>query len=549
VQRLKASGLAAGLAVGALLLVAAVPTAAQTANAPDVASPAVSATGDARATGERDPADRTAFGVPVYGNPPGFGAGATGFESSGTARRKARTKRPPPVAGAATGAAGAAIGATLAPATAPAPSASGGAQARQRIVPQLARRGAAPNDPPTPWSPPPIVVPPRRAAVDPTPFDPLGLRAGVFLIRPAVELSGGYDSNPQHATTPKGSSEFVAAHELTVRSDWERHALNADIRGSYTAFGESFPGSPARLDRPTLDSRLSGRIDASANDRVNLEGRLIVSTDNPGSPNIQAGLTRLPIVTTTGGTLGYAHDFNRLEIAVAGSADRSVYQDSVLTDGTTFSNDDRNFDQFGGTLRGSYELMPGVKPFVEAALDTRIHDIAIDRTGADRDSEGRTLRAGTTFRLTGKLTGEVSLGETRRTYEDPSLPRLSGPIFDASLIYAATPLTTMKLTARSTAGELVLPGASGVLYRDFGLEIDHDFRRWLTGAVKLGYGADSYFGVDRFDNRYTAGASLGYKITRTVQIKGEFRHDWLQSTVSGVSYEANIALLMVRLQR
>jgi hypothetical protein len=416
-------------------------------------------------------------------------------------------------------------------------------------VPQLARRGAPAIDPPTLGSPPPIIPPPRRAAVDPAPFDALGLRAGVFLIRPAVEFTGGYDSNPQHATPPKGSSEFIVAPEVIVRSDWERHALNADIRGSYTAFGESFPGSPAKLDRPTLDSRLSGRIDASANDRVNLEGRLLVSTDNPGSPNIQAGLTRLPIVTTLGGTFGYAHDFNRLEIAATATADRSVYQDSVLTDGTISSNDDRNFDQFGGTLRGSYELMPGVKPFVEAALDTRIHDIAIDRTGADRDSRGRTLRAGTTFRLTGKLTGEVSLGETTRTYEDPSLPRLSGPLFDASLIYAATPLTTMKFTARSTVGELVQPGASGVLYRDFGLEIDHDFRRWLTGTVKLGYGADSYVGVDRFDNRYTAGASLTYKVTRTVQIRGEFRHDWLRSTVSGVNYDANIALLTVRLQR
>jgi len=491
--------------------------------------------------------------LPVYGNPPGFGAGATGFVSNGAARRKGRAKRTPPssTSGATsqtTNPAGAGAGTAAAPAAPP--SATAGGQAGRRTTPQLTRHGAPPIDPPpTLGTPPPVVVPPRRAAVDPAPFDPLGLRAGTFLIRPAVELTGGYDSNPPHATPPKGSSEFIVAPELIVRSDWERHALNADIRGTYTAFGESFPGSPAKLDRPTLDSRLSGRIDASPSDRVNLEGRLLVSTDNPGSPNVQAGLTRLPIVTTLGGTLGYAHDFNRLEIAAAATADRSVYQDSVLTDGTISSNDDRNFDQFGGTLRGSYELLPGVKPFVEAALDTRIHDITIDRTGADRDSHGRTLRAGTTFRLTGKLTGEVALGETRRTYEDPSLPRLSGPIFDAALIYAATPLTTMKLTARSTVGELVLPGASGVLYRDFGLEIDHDFRRWLTGALKLGYGADSYVGVDRFDNRYTAGASLAYKVTRTVQIKGEFRHDWLRSTVTGVDYDANIALATVRLQR
>jgi hypothetical protein len=191
---------------------------------------------------------------------------------------------------------------------------------------------------------------------------------------------------------PKGSWDFIVAPELTVRSDWERHALNADIHGTYTAFAETFPGSPVRLDRPTLDSRVSGRIDASSDDRVDMQGRLLLSTDNLGSPNIQAGLARLPIITTPGATLGYTHDFNRFELAAAGTVDRSIYQDSALTNGTSVSNDDRNFNQFGGTLRGSYELLPGVRPFVEAALDTRIHDIAIDRTGADRDSQGRTIR-------------------------------------------------------------------------------------------------------------------------------------------------------------
>jgi hypothetical protein len=117
------------------------------------------------------------------------------------------------------------------------------------------------------------------------------------------------------------------------------------------------------------------------------------------------------------------------------------------------------------------------------------------------------------------------------------------------LLFAATPLTTLKLTAASTAGELIPPGASGVLYRDFGLELDHDFRRWLTGAIKLGFGADTYFGISRFDNRYSAGVSLAYKLTRTVAIRGEFRHDWLRSTASGVNYDANIALLTVRLRR
>ena len=42
-----------------------------------------------------------------------------------------------------------------------------------------------------------------------------------------------------------------------------------------------------------------------------------------------------------------------------------IYQYSELTDGTSTSNDDRNYNQYGGLGRVSYDLMPGLKPFGE----------------------------------------------------------------------------------------------------------------------------------------------------------------------------------------
>jgi hypothetical protein len=553
VQRLSDFRLAATFAVGASVALAvapaagqnaAVPAAGQNAGTPGlIGSPAPGLLDPGAMTPRSDlGTGTTAFDIPAFGNPPGFGAGTTGFDSTGGARRKPRPKPQPKP--------GARSPGTVHDANAPnAPSVPAGA-AGLRPVPQLIRHGAPVVDPSPSLAPlPPVVTPPRHPATDPTPFAQLGLREGVFLIMPAVEFTAGYDSNPLRGTPVKGSSEFIVAPELLVRSDWERHALNADIHGSYTAFGSDFPASPVSLDRPNLDARASGRIDASHTDIFTLESRLLVSTDNPGSPNIQAGLTRLPIVTTIGGTFGYEHDFNRFQILAKTTVDRSVWQDSSLTDGTTSSNDDRNFNQYAGILRGSYELLPGIKPFVEGSVDTRIHDVAIDRTGADRDSEGVTVRAGTTFEFTGKLTGEASLGQTQRDYKDPSLPNISGLVFDSSLLFAATSLTTMKLTAVSTTGELIIQGASGVLRRDFGFEVDHDFRRWLTGAVKFGYGADTYFGLDRFDNRYSAGATLTYKLSRTVYLKGEYRHEWLRSTDSPANYDADVVLLSVRVQR
>ena len=93
---------------------------------------------------------------------------------------------------------------------------------------------------------------------------------------------------------------------------------------------------------------------------------MLVSTDNPGSPNLQADLAKLPIFTTFGGNAGLGQRFSRFDLSIKGDVERTVYQNSTLTDGSTASNDDRNYNQYGGMLRGGYELSPGVTPFVEA---------------------------------------------------------------------------------------------------------------------------------------------------------------------------------------
>jgi hypothetical protein len=88
-----------------------------------------------------------------------------------------------------------------------------------------------------------------------------------------------------------------------------------------------------------------------------------------------------------------------------------------------------------------------------------------------------------------------------------------------------------------------------VLRRDYTLEVDHDFRRWLTGVMRLGYGVDNYIGMDRLDHRYFISTALTYKFTREVWLRGEFRHDWLNSNVLNTDYQSNLFLLTLRLQR
>jgi hypothetical protein len=535
--------------------------------------------------------------TPTYGTPPAFGAGNTGFDSSNTGRDKRLTPAPTPMtpAQAQPDATFEPIPTFGAPAPAP-PQPSPPPPVPPEIHPLKAanRQGAVlPPIPETlPVSNPPPQVYPQAAANRPgavvpippatnfaaflpsaetpppgmpplntlplgtpqrplpiaqgDPYAPLGMRAGSFLLYPALELSGGYNSNPEAIPHGPPSSLFVVAPELQVQSDWSRHSLTANIQGTYDEYGADL--SPS-LDRPYLNSTIDGRIDVRRDTQILLENRFLLSTENPGSPNLPAGLARLPIYTDIGGTLGLTHTFNRLQLTAKATFDRLDYDNSLLTNGEIVDNADQNYNQYGGTLRAGYELDPGLTPFVELGGDQRVYDQQFDSSGLQRDSTGSSAKVGGDINLFGSLTGEIAAGYLQRVYKDPTLPDINGPTLDGSLLWQVDGLTTAKFTAATTVTESVVPGTSGEFSRDFNLEVDHAFLLWLVGTGQAGYGHDDYVGLGRQDNRYFVSGGLVYKLSRELQLKGTLRQDWLMSNVTGVSYEATSLLAGVRLQR
>lgn len=446
---------------------------------------------------------------------------------------------------------------------------------------------AKPKPPPGPGSPPPLMsntplrlsippsqtankapIPPamagtvvgqplrKRLKLDDDPFGAVGDYAGSFLIKSALELSGGYDTNPRRTVVPKGSPFYLVAPEFLAISDWERHAVVADLRGSFTGYGNTFPPpadgtispAPVIVDRPDFTGHVDGRLDVSRDTRLLAQARLRVATDNPGSPNVQAGLERYPVYATFGGTFGFDQNFNRLQISGGATVDRTAYTFSKLTDGTSTSNDDRNFNAFGGVGRVSYDLMPGLKPFVEVQADSRVHDQRLDRNGYARDSTGGYVKGGTSFEFSRLLTGEIAVGYAARDYVDNRLNRLEGLLTSASLTWTATPLTTAKFYSDTAISETTLPGTSGVLSHIYTVEVDHDFRRWLTAIGKFTWGTLDYQGDNRKDKIYTVSGDLIYKLNRNLWIKGTVRRDWLDSNQAGNSTASTVVMVGVRLQ-
>lgn len=474
------------------------------------------------------PAPTTRSTAPVTAKEilPASGAGETGFDSTGAITKKKKAKRkpgeprplpppPPPLPGA--------------------PQAASGNGSAQQIKARASYADAY-KPPDTPARRP---VPPQQ-----DPYEPVGLRVGTFMLKPSIEVTRGYDTNPSHIPNGKASGFTVVEPALKVQSGWSRHEYGLDLRGSFSDVDQQ-----PSLNRPMLDAKSHLRIDVSRDTAINTENRFYLSTDYPGSPNLPVSFAKLPIFTSYGSTVGVTQRLNHLELTAKASADRTQYQNTPLADGTTSSNHDRDFDQYGGSVRASYEVFPGVKPFAEVGADTRKHDLPFDRDGLQRDSQALTPRIGSTFDIARKLTGEMSVGYLTRRFADPRLQDLSGIVADAALIWSATGLTTATLTATSRGEETVVAGVSGTLRRDIGLQVDHALRRWLIWTVKAGYGSDQYVGSSRADTRMSLGSALTYKFNREFSLKGEYRYDQMQSNAAGVSYNANVFLVGLKLQR
>ena len=385
---------------------------------------------------------------------------------------------------------------------------------------------------------------PRRAPAEIDPYAPLGLRLGNLVLRPSATEFIGYDTNPNRTPgTVKGSWFSRSEGEVGLLSDWSRHELTGNLRGGYTRFF-SVPDA----SRPNGDGKLGLRLDLDRETRIDLETRLTIDTQRPGSTELGATAIGNPATYAYGGSAGISHDINRLQLSLRGSVDRNTYEDGKTSTGGTIIQSDRNQTQYSGRLRVGYELTPGIRPFVESTVDTRKFDDAVDTSGYRRSSDGYSARVGSVFELTRQLTGEISGGYQQRKYDDPRLRDLRGFVGDVALIWTPTPLTTVTLRGTNDLADTTLAGVSGAVSRRVTLEVAHALLRNLIITPYLSYLQTDYVDNPLRENTTVIGARLDYKLSRTVAIRASFSNERLKSTSAGSDYTANVGQIGLRLQ-
>ncbi len=418
---------------------------------------------------------------------------------------------------------------------------------------RLGLRGGPPEladgqtPPPTVAALPPPPQPRKKPPVDDKPFDPVGIDAGGLKLTPYVEEDVGWSSNPGFtAAAQKGSAFETTEGGLALQSDWSTNDLHGSFKGGYT----DYFGAP-EFNAPYGSGTLDGRLDVTRDLSLDAEGRFNIATQTLTSLglNSTSASTSNPLVETYGVTVGGAQKFGLFTLGLHGSVDRTAYEDATLADGVFFPLSTDDYNDYGVTARASYELSPTISPFVETEIDTRRYDDGVDYTGYARNSDGVIARAGASIALAQELTGEASVGYGARNYQDARLPDVRTPLFDASLAWTATPLTTVTGKASTALADSITPGASGTVQRAYTIGVDHSLTRALTLGASAGYSTDDYVGISLRDWTATFGAHAEYHLSRDVVLKASATRQRYESNAPNSNYVADIFLLGVRLQR
>ncbi len=316
--------------------------------------------------------------------------------------------------------------------------------------------------------------PPARRIIkrEDKPFDPVGLYVGNLKLTPYIEEDAGYASNPfGAANAAKGSALSTTEIGVGLQSNWSRNELTGQAKLGYNEYFQT-PGASA----PYGSGQVDYRFDVSRDLSFDTEGRFNVATET----NSQLGLG--------GATSEYADPgFDLWRDRRARSTSSAISRSGCMGRSTACntraaSSRPDDYTDYGLKLRAGYRLSEAVQPFAEIDGDVRDYDSHIDADGYDRASDGVAGKARRDANISEMLKGEASLGYGVREYRDPRLPDVGAPLFDASLIWSVTPLTTVTLRTGTLLQDAVVSGASADINRSYTINIDHA----LTERVKLG---------------------------------------------------------------
>lgn len=371
---------------------------------------------------------------------------------------------------------------------------------------------------------------PAGPALDPrVPVPPAyadaGYRIGGFLIEPRLTSSLRFDDNIFAAAADR-RSDMVAnlGTNAFLRSNWSRHALSAYVDLGRDEYVEVDDESTNRFL-----TEVSGRLDLPGDTALGL-GLLSLEAAEPRTAAAALPNALRPVQFRRHGVYASAsREQGRFKLHARVDGNQYDFDDASLLGGGESDQDDRNRDALDLRLRAGVRLDPGTTLFLQAKGKQRNYTDTPAGQSA-RDSQGGALEIGIGSDTAGPLRYELAAGYLSQSYDSPEFRKVEGPSLDASLGWALSGLSKLKLSASRGIQDAAISGAAGYRETAGSAVLEHELLRSLLLSLEAKFGNDDYQGIDRRDRRVAATFLATWFLNRFIHLTASVQHHDLDST-------------------
>ena len=364
-------------------------------------------------------------------------------------------------------------------------------------------------------------------------YDPLGVRAGGFVVRPELNETLGYSSNITGTRDARGSALIQTNAAVRARSNWSRDSLGAaftldDVRA---------------LDRPSLSftnwtASIGGTYDIGR-DTVSLAATHQTLHQTPRDLDT-ARIDQTLAYRVNGVRLGYRATFNRLVLQPALEITAYDFDDGTVG-GRPYPQRYRNRVVVSPSLAATYQLAPRrdlvfVLRDSSAAYSNRGpspraigpggrfegSDGGVGRQGAPRrDFDDISALTGVAFDA-GAIRYRFLVGYQVRLFSSPQYKTIQAPVVEASAVWTPTGLTTVTGSVARRIQDSAEETTAAFTGTGLQLAVDHEYLRNVLLRATAGFFLNEYRRGQGDQTLYTAGLGATWLLDRNLRLGASY---------------------------
>lgn len=345
-----------------------------------------------------------------------------------------------------------------------------------------------------------------------------------FDLSTSLSLRGGYEMKDG-----VGQNYLEAVPSISATRQDEDWSLSGSASATIDKY-QAENGGVRGLD-------LDGAVTYQLNRQTSFDGAVAYSLGLPrlNNSDLPDDVAEAPLSQDFGASATLAHHFNKTALEGRAGIARSQTGPTRLNDDSLIDNSDQNSWAFSVGGRASREITPIVSVFYDSDVTRSIYDKASTVLSAKRDGWTFDNRLGVAANFKDRFSGEVSVGQLRRTYDDASLDSVLTTSYGAAITYQLGNSATLEVSADTALSPATIPGEPTKITDSLSIGFGQQINDRLGYSLSTDFGREHYQGSDRTAGQFGIGLEATYLINSYASAYAGYRYEVSEDSVDGGS--------------